>query len=70
MSRNSKNGPELEVSVRKITDPVVTVHDALGFGGEGKEVFPVEAAGTAREAWVQLVEVVGACNHEDTVVIF
>lgn len=48
---------------------IVAVHDAFGFGGEGKEILPIEATETAGEAWIKLVEVVGACYHEDSVVV-
>ena len=60
------------VSNRKITPRctylIVAVLDAFGFGGEREEVFPVEAAGTAREAGVELIEVVGTCYYEDAIV--
>ena len=49
--------------------PVVAVEDALVGGRQGEEVFAVEARGAAGEARVELVEVVGAGDHEDAVVV-
>ena len=70
ISCSSRIGTKQGSITPKCRHPVITLHDTLGFRGERKEIIPVKAAGPARETWVQLVKVVGACYHEGAVVVF
>ena len=49
--------------------PVVAVHDSFLLARHGEKIFSIEAARTAGKAWVEAVEMVGRCDHENSVVV-